>query len=378
MARDVICAHSAVLDTAGALAELKEQLADIVPVVVLFFASYDHDGIVVEAALRELAPDAEIIGCSTAGEFTDTAYTQGGISVMAMSSAKVKRCASAMADYAPGGQGVEAAVHEATGSIARKLQVDLRELDPSNWVGVVLTDGMNGNEEEANAVLGHVAPFLSFVGASAGDNFRIKETLVYHQGKKCSNGSVLLLMELAVPFKILKSCSFEPTDTRLRIDRVQGRVVYEIDGKPALVAYAEKVGVKPEELGTVVFMANPIGIVIDKEPWVRSPVMALPDGGLMFGCKVLEGSSLHLLRATDLVGDTKTALAAAVADLGAAPSAALLFNCAHRCMEIQVRHLEPQFQEALASIKIPVAGYNSYGESWLAHMNQTLIGLIIG
>jgi hypothetical protein len=45
-------------------------------------------------------------------------------------------------------------------------------------------------------------------------------------------------------------------------------------------------------------------------------------------------------------------------------------------MEIKVKQLEKPFREVLA--EFPVAGFHSYGESWLAHMNQTLIGLLLG
>jgi hypothetical protein len=374
VASDVVCAHSSRSDTVEALVELRQQLAGIQPVVVLFFCSSNHDGVLLQNSLKADYPAAEVIGCTTGGEFTHTAYTAGGVVALALSSAKVHRAAAALAQY-DRGESVEKSVREATSLVARKLQVDLRELPPENWVGVILNEGLNGNEEEVNAVLGLVAPFLSFLGGSAGDNFKIKETAVFYDGVRSTNGSVVLLMNLAVPYVILKTCSFEPTTTQMRIDRVQGRVVYEIDGKPAIEAYSEKVGVKPEELTQMVFTANPIGVVIDGEPWVRSPIALTPDNGIVFGCRILEGSQLSLLRSTGLIPDTKSALARGLKQLGSSPSAGLLFNCAHRCMEIKVRHLEEEFSEAISHF--PVAGFHSYGESYLAHMNQTLIALLL-
>ncbi len=369
---DVVCAHSALTDSTAALVELKAQLADIDPVAVLFFCSFNHDGLLLNRELQALAPRAEVIGCTTSGEFTASAYTQGGVSVLALSSAKVKRCAAAMASYDAGA--VESAVHAATKEIATKLKVDLRELDPEHWVGVVLNEGLRGHEEQVNEVLGHVAPFLSFLGGSAGDNVKLKETKVFYGGKESNNGSAFLLLEANVPFHILKSCSFEPTSTKVTIGRVQGRVVYEIDGKPALPTYAMHVGVPVEQLGPMVFMGNPLGLMIDGEPWVRSPIAVTPDGGLVFGCKILEGSTLSFLRSTDLVNHTRLALEEGAKKLGQTPSVGLLFNCAHRCIEVQAKQLEAPFRQAISGF--PVAGFHSYGESWLAHMNQTLIALL--
>lgn len=371
---DIVCAHSACPGTPEALVELEKQLAGADPSAVLFFCSADHDGQAIDVRLRHLLPKAVVIGCTTSGEFTNNAYTQGGVVVMAIGRNKFSRCAAALAEFDKG-LSVEAAVHAAAGSIASQLSVDLRELDPNHWFGIVLNEGLKGNEEEVNEILGHVAPFLSFIGGSAGDNLKAVETKVFFDGKVSTCGSVMLLAEVAVPFVIIKTCSFEPTDKRLKIGRVQGRIVYEMNGKPAIPTYAEAVGVKPEDLGHPVFMGNPLGVMIDGEPWVRSPIGLTPDGGIMFGCKILEGSELNLLRSTDLVGDTKDALAKGAAQLGQKPAAALLFNCAHRCVEIQVKQLEPGFREAIADY--PVAGFHSYGESYLAHMNQTLIGLLL-
>lgn len=375
MARDVVSAHSASKDTDAALAELEQLVLGWQPAVVLFFCSANHDGVKLQQRLKELAPSAEVVGCTTAGEFTADAYTEGGVALLALSSNKVKRCAAALAEYDQG-QSVEAAVHAAADTLSSKLGVDMRELDPKQWVGVVLNEGLKGNEEEVNAVLGHVAPFLSFLGGSAGDNIELKETRVFYDGRVSTNGSVLLLMELAVPFVIVKTCSFEPTDKQLTIGRVEGRVVFEIDGKPAVAAYAEAVGVKPEELNPMVFMGNPLGVMIDGEPWVRSPIAVTPNGGLVFGCKVLEDAKLNLLRATDLVGDTARALADGARELGGTPSVGLLFNCAHRFLEIRAKQIEGPFRGAIGAF--PVTGFHSYGESWLAHMNQTLMALLIG
>lgn len=375
MSRDVVRVHTPKEDTAGALVDLKAALGDIDPVVVIFFCSSNHDGQLLQTELKKLAPSAQVVGCTTAGEFTDQALSQGGISMVALSRAKVKRCSAVLAEYDKG-ETVEQSVQGASRRLAKDLSVDLRELNPDNWVGIVLNEGMNGNEEEVAAVLGHVAPFLSFVGGSAGDNLKIVECTVFCEGRKSSNGSVLLLLELAVPYAIVKTCSFEPTATKVRISKVKHRVVYEIDGQPALQRYAQIVGVKPEEVGNPVFMGNPLGLMIEGKPWVRSPVALMPDGGIMFGCRLLEGSELYLLKSTELVDDTRSALAEGAKRLGRTPSVGILFNCAHRCVEIQVKQLEERFRASISAF--PSVGFHSYGESYLAQLNQTLIGLLIG
>lgn len=375
MTDDVVRAISSRRHTRDALEEIRPKLAGLEPVLVVFFCSSNHDGLLIQTELKKLVPTAQIVGCTTAGEFTDQALTDGGLAVVALPRSKVLRCATALARY-DAGESVEAAVHGAARRLAESLQVDLRELASDKWVGLLLNEGLHRLEDEVVEVVGHVAPLLSFVGGSAGDNLKSVECSVFCEGMDSTNGSVLVLMELAVPYVVLKTCSFEPTETKVRIGRVEDRIVYEIDGRPALRRYAELVGVEPEELDPVVFTANPFGLVIEGKPWVRSPVLCGPDGGVVFASRVIEGAELHLLRSTDLVGDTKRALAEAEQTLGRRPSVGILFNCAHRAVEMRVKELEPQFQAALGSF--PVVGFHSYGENYLAQLNQTLVGLILG
>jgi hypothetical protein len=65
---------------------------------------------------------------------------------------------------------VEQSLSDAAAAIASDIGVkDLRAADPTRYVGIVLFDGLTGREEEANEILGNIAPMLSFVGGSAGD-----------------------------------------------------------------------------------------------------------------------------------------------------------------------------------------------------------------
>ncbi len=374
MARDIVSAHSAAASTDDAIRELLAALEGLRPTLVVFFTSMAHDGAKVSAALQQFAPDATVTGCTTAGEFTDARYGTGGISVMAFSSAKVKRVAAALATYETG---VEEGVLAATRELAGKLG-DLRELDPATHVGFIFNEAFHFHEDQVDELLGHAAPLLSFVGGSAGDDWAMKVARVYCNGRVSEDGCVLTLMELAVPYKIVKSSSFEATSTTLRMGKVQGRAVSEINGRPALQAYAEAIGVPVDQMNHEAFGANPLGVMIDGEPWVRSVIGVLPDGALNFGARMHEGAELSLLRYTDLVGDTKKVLADAEKELGRPASGAVLFNCAHRCLAINAMKLQDRFREALGSCGYPIAGFHCYGEDWIAHLNQTMVGILFG
>ena len=358
-------------------AALEGLLADL-PVAdataVVFFASPAHEGTRIAAALHAAAGGAPVIGCTTAGEFSDVATGVHGIAAMALPKAKVARAAAALATY---DDGVDAGIHRAVASLEEQLGTALRELDPERHVGIVLMDGLGGHEERVNELLGQAAPFLPFVGGSAGDDLAFERTTVYVDGAGCDEGAALLVLEMGVPFAITRTCSFEPAGRTFRITRadVQNRIVRELDGRPAIEVYAEAVGVRPDELGSSVFMTAPLGLMIDGEPWIRSP-QRIVDGGLKFYCQILEGIDVDLMRSTDLVEETRDALQKAAQELGGRVSGALLFNCILRRLEMDDKGVGSDFVTAVG--QFPVCGFHTYGESYVGHMNQTLTGLLIG
>lgn len=351
---------------------LVRQLGDIQPSAVLFFASHHHDGAAISRLLKERYPSAEVLGCTTAGEFTQAHHGVDSVSALALGRGLVKRCSAALAQTS---HGVPSGVQTATQQLAKTFG-DLRQLDPLRHVGIVLVEGLKMREEQVNEALGNAAPLLSFVGGSAGDNLAFQETRVYCNGEATNDGAALLLLESNVPFRVAKTCSFQSTGKVFEVTRadVSTRTLYELDGKPVLQVYAEALGLRPEQLDANVFMSSPMGLVIDGSPWIRSPQQRLPDGGLRFYCQIQPGMRIHLMQSTDLVKDTAALYAQMAKEFGRPLTGGLVFNCILRRLEIDAKHLEKPFYERFRELE--VAGFHTYGESWLGHINQTLTTLM--
>ncbi|MGB1277839.1 MAG: FIST signal transduction protein, partial [Nannocystaceae bacterium] len=217
--------------------ELGEAFADASPGVIMFFCAHTLDGTRVSAELRARFPAAQVLGCTSAGEYTDAIYGRGGTAAMAIPSHKVGGCAATLARF---GGGVAEGVRKACDELSTQLGTSLRELDPKRYVGIVLIEGSKGNEEAVNEELGNVAPFLSFVGGSAGDDIAFKRTELFHAGGSSDDGAALLVMEMKTPFAVVKTCNYEPTDTSFTITRLgeHPRVILELDGRPARTVYA--------------------------------------------------------------------------------------------------------------------------------------------
>jgi hypothetical protein len=343
---------------------------------VVYFASADYDPTLLAGPLAAHFPGVPVIGCSTAGEFTDQHTGTGGVSAVALPAGMLVRAAAALGDLS---DGVATGTDGAIARVEAALGTPLRDLDPTRHVGIVLIDGLHGQEEQVNERLGNAAPVLDVVGGSAGDDLAFRGTWVAVGDRVSWNGVALLVAEVGVPFRVIKSCSFTPTGTVLRITEadVATRTVLEFDGRPAVRAYAEAIGIAPERIDTSAFMAHPVGLMIDGVPWIRSPQAVTPDGdGLRFYAQILPGMDVELMTSGDLAGETATAMEAARADLGGYACGAVLFNCILRRLEIDSLGIADQFLEAFEGI--PAAGFHTYGETWLGHVNQTLTGLVFG
>lgn len=375
MIGDVVSASTEAANDSQAVVDLARQLGTIDAAAILIFLDYRRDGAGIVRELRERFPSAEVIGCTTAGEFTERSYGTRGAVAVALSRRKVSQAASALATF---DGGVVDGIRAATRRLGEKLGTDLRGCDPDHYVGIVLFDGMTGHEEEANDALGQVAPLLSFVGGSAGDDLRFQQTQVYGEGKTSANGAALLVLRMESRFSIVKTCSFTPRPgAPFRVTKADTarRVVYELDGTPIVQAYSAALNVSAERLDARLFAQHPVGLMIDGSPWIRSPQLVLPDGGVRFACQLLEGMQVHLMDPTDLVSDTRDAFAQAERSVGGKTSGAVLFNCAYRRVDIEERGLTRPFLDLLT---FPCAGFHTYGESWLGHMNHTLVGLFVG
>jgi hypothetical protein len=371
----VLTAHSSSADTATAVRDVAGALAvDGEPACIVFMAAIGQDGADIARGLRARFPSACVIGCSTNGEFTERARSRGGLAAMALSRSKVASCAATIAHV---GGDVEEGVRAAAARLSAAVGQDIRELDPQRWVGLALLEGAKGREERINEALGNVAPCLSFVGGSAGDDVQFKQTWVAADGAFDPDGCALLLMELRVPFAVLKTCSFEPTSRAVTVTRADPsrRRILELDGRPAAPYYAELTGVRPEDLTLAHCSQTPLGLMIDGEPWLRSIIRAEGDA-LLCACSVLPGTTLSLMRATDMVDDAARAIAAREQhELHAPVAGAILFNCIARQAEASVKGIEEPYHAALS--RVVHVGMHTNGESWLGHINQTLTGLLI-
>lgn len=351
-----------------AVQDLKEQLAGIEPALVIYFASAVYPPEALSAAMQESFSPAVVAGCSSAGEIASGELLKNSAVAMAFDRQTVADAKVEVLQRL--GEGME--VTAAFAGFENHFGVAMEQMDPSAYVGLVLVDGLSGAEENLMDRVGDLT-HVTFIGGSAGDDLKFQATHVFASGKSYRDAALLVLLKPGVPFTFVKTQSFSDLGKKLAVTRANeaSREVVEFDGKPAAQAYADALGVSLEKAGER-FMHNPVGLVIEGEPYVRSPQQVV-GGGMRFYCGVVEGMELSLLESTDIIKDTRDSLARAHQELGGI-SGILNFNCILRTLELESKGLTGEYGRLFA--EFPTVGFSTYGEQYIGHINQTATMLV--
>ena len=350
-------------ELADAVADLKNQSGGQVPRLVVYFGSARYDAAALSSQIREAFPDALVVGCSTAGEIAGGRMMTESVAALFLSAEIVDDAACAVVENLSSGAGIGGALAE----LEQHFGQSIGSLDIESYVGLVLADGLSGAEEMLLEKLGDSTDIF-FIGGSAGDDLKFQRTYVSTDGRTYTNAAALVVLRLKRGFDIVKTQSFRPTGKVLVATKVDepARMVLEFDHKPALDAYAEALGVAPEQAASR-FFKHPLGLMIEGEPYVRSPQRA-QDGHIRFYCQIKENSELAVLQATDIVADTRAVIEERKAALGEIRGL-LEFQCILRTLQLRDEKRCEQYGEIFSGI--PMVGFSTYGEAYLGHMNQT-------
>jgi hypothetical protein len=359
-------AFSVKTDIQDAVRDIQTQLGDFEAKLIIFFASSTiaPDGIAeqMEAAF----PRAETFGCSSSGEIVTGRMLTNSLVVMAFNRQAIRNSKVEVLDD------LNRESHRAFNAFERHFDKPMSKMDPAQYVGIILIDGLSGKEEQ---IMDRIGDFtnVNFIGGSAGDDLKFEATYVYANGKSYRNAAVLAVLEPSTPFSFVKTQSFCPLQQKLLVTRADegNREILELNHKPAAQAYAEALGTTVADAPNH-FMHNPLGVVYEGEPFVRSP-QQIRNNSIIFYCGVKEGIELTLLESTDIIATTKEALASAECELGGI-SGIINFNCILRTLELREKGLTDSYGSLFSDV--PTIGFSTYGEQFIGHINQTATMLV--
>jgi hypothetical protein len=365
---------SQLTDAQAAVAEATQAFPATAPTpdVVLAFSSTRQDPASLAAALAARFPGSQVVGCTTAGEILDAHHAKGSLVLSAVSSPSVRWAVRT----SPLRGFDQAEARRIVDELFAELELARSTVDPGDAFCLAFLDGLSLQEEHVVSLMADALEGVPLLGGSAGDDLAFAETHVFAHGEALRGAAVFVLARTTHPYEIVKHQHFSATNRSLVITRadVPNRRVYEMDGYPAVEAYARALGLSPLEINDDVCFMNPLTFVYGGEIYVRSIQRLEADQSLVFYCGIEEGMVLNLGGHEDMVN-------ALDRDLGQPSTPADLFiacNCILRALETEKRGLEREVGQALSQRARHVIGFDTYGEQLGGlHINQTLVGVAL-
>jgi len=319
-----------------------------------------------------------VIACTTAGEIGLKGYDAGSMSGISFSGPQFETSTIDIPDL---GDFTETAAKNVREKTLQALDLHKASIPEGRTFAILLIDGLTMNEESTTGLLSHALPVeVSLVGGSAGDGLNFEETFVYYDGKFKKNRGLIALVTTSVPFEVFKSQHFSQSNNKMVITEAdpKNRVVKEIDGEPAAVAYARHLNVPIPEFGPQIYSKHPVMLNIGGQNYVRSIQKVNPDNSLTFYCAIEEGLVLTLANREPIIENIASLFEGLKEKLGPL-DLTLTFECILRRLEVlDLSDSEKKDIMDLFSQNNTI-GFHTYGEQFGGiHVNQTITGIAFG
>ena len=329
--------------------ELDNTLLDIVFVFghIEVLKNYNHYNL-----LKEMYPNANIVGCSTAGNILDDTVDEYEVVATAISFEKgyIKVFSTQL---------TQNKMLENTSTLINSIEKEkLKHI-------FVLAPGLINGSDIVNGI--ELNENITISGALAADEYKFESTYLFTDDN--SGNDLLIVVGFygeSISTSIGCDTGWDEFGATRIVTKSKGNIVYEIDHKPAIELYKKYLGNKIHDLPKSA-LRFPLSIKdnIDDPNEVILVMMGINhDGSLMYGGDIKEGSILKLMK-TNVSNLLDGALlsAKAVKEHNKKRSFSLAISCSARRSVLQ-----QYCSEELAIVKgaLPsntnIIGFYSYGE----------------
>ncbi len=355
---------------AALVKEAKAGLQGAQPDFAMLFVSTHLDIEGVLQSVRKSLGNVPLIGCTTAGEFTDKKVEKESAALILMAGAP---------DY-QFHVSVATGLHSDTAGCVQKAVNDIPAAPAGlpNRSAIFLHDGLAGRGEEAvlsaTTILG---PKVSFAGGAAADDLAFKKTFVFCNDQVTTDSVALCVIDSKQPVAIGVKHGHTPVTEELTVTKAVDNVLFEVNGEPAWEVWKRLMANEAKSSGIDVNQLNDassvgqfllryeLGLATGSEYKVRIPLSKNDDGSLNFACTIPEGAKFRIMKSPkedQITSAEQSAKLAKEQMQGRAIAGALVFDCACRGLI-----LGDDFYKGVDAVKkvvgtVPLIGFETYGE----------------
>ena len=408
-----------------AISSMRKQGTDKGPDFGFVFCSGGKYGIQGDKRMQQLVdgahksfvasnPKCHWVGCTTASEISSAGYSKESCVAMAISS-----------DYIKIGVGVglnvdkdpvkatTKAFKKSTENLKidkyldayaqfltmkRKSTEELIKYSPFHLISIIQGPLKKaGREDEVVYALRKLAgQSVPITGGSSADDFNFKASYQFYNGKIYREALVLMAMLSHVKISTGAESGFIPTDKSFVVTKCNGRVIHELDNKPAAKVLAKAYGMTVKQIGKwetngyqkCFFLNEKNPLLIAESPGVyRVAVfhMVNDDGSVVIGSGTVNHAAITIGQAKkkDIINAAPMALKSSIKNIGGNPAAIICFDCDLRLMALKEDILKEHKQIKKVIKKTPIIGFYTNGEqcflgdSLSVHVNYTITALVI-
>ncbi|MDD5086719.1 MAG: FIST N-terminal domain-containing protein [Candidatus Nanoarchaeia archaeon] len=335
------------------------------------------------------------MGCTTAGEISNYGFSQGSCVAMCLSSnyIHVGVGISDNVEKKPEDAGKDA-IKEALKDLKTDKQVDsyisylaakrksveeLMKIKP--YYVIMLTQGplinknVFGREESiAKGISSIIGRYVPIIGGSAADDMKFEKVYVFKDGKVCVDSVVTMVVASDIHLGISLEHGYKPTTKSFIVTKVKDRIIYELNGKPAVKEFCKAAGINEAE-----FRKQPLAFS-DKY------ILGVPDGtgnffsmvtgavvnnAIQIATSLEKNSMLALMSAkpNDLLDAARDSVKYAIQDSSSKKVAAvLMFDCSIRWLNLG-KNVSKEIEMVKKQVgkDVPIVGFYTFGEQGLRH-----------
>lgn len=209
------------------------------PDFVFLFSSVGYDEEKLLQEIRNLLPGTKIYGGTTClGPMTNDGFHVGekaSIAIMGISSPLI--------NWGVGGANLDELSPEEAGKAAVSAAIESAGKEKTEKPNMVFTTAAPGMEEEIlKGIEEIVGKDVPIIGGSSGDNDITGKWKQYANDKVYSNGLALAVVYTDLKIGFAYEAGYPVTEQKGVVTKAEGRVIYEIDGRPAAEVYNEWTG----------------------------------------------------------------------------------------------------------------------------------------
>ena len=346
---------------------------DFIPTLAIVFISIKQDRKAVTEILSK--HDIDVFGATSCGEFVDGHQSKGEIAILLMD---LSRNSYAILFEDIGKRSIQAAAEQVASSALSKfanpaLIVCSTGLTPA----AELLDGMT----LVHKISESIGKEKIFFGGMAGDDMTLTGTYVFTQNRETNHGLVTLVLDSdRVSLNGMAITGWKKLGISRKVTRSKGKLLYSIDGKPAVDMYLKYLGKgeqgKDRDFDLLNELSFEYPLIVEREnsheTLIKSPMsIDHEENALVMDMEMKEGETFWFSVPPDfdiveeIIDEAKDVKNAAGVDA----DALLVFSCAGRAPALGP--LVSMENEGLAEVwNSPMAGFFTYGEFGRAKNGQ--------